>query len=307
MTRPPPRDASRDLYRRPKPKTGGSPRPEASHAAPSAATDGSGSKLVTSLANPVVKELRALHMKKERAESGLFLAEGLKLVTDALEEGWPIRTLVHATRVKDQPLVKRAIAEAGARGALVLEVSDEVLTKICRRDNPQMVVAAFEQRLRRLDELTDPHGVWVALEGIKDPGNLGTIVRTVDSVGASGVILLGDVTDPFALEAVRATMGSLFHVPLVAASLADFAAWKRARGIPVWGTHLKGAVDYRTVDWPETCVLMMGNEQSGLSDAHVVACDGIVKIPMAGKADSLNLAVATAVMLFEIRRARLTV
>jgi TrmH family RNA methyltransferase len=227
--------------------------------------------------------------------------------SDVCSSDLPIRTLVHAGRVKDQPLVAKAVATAAARGALVLEVSDEVLTKICRRDNPQMVVAAFEQRLGRLDELTEPKGVWVALEGIKDPGNLGTIVRTVDSVGASGVILVGDVTDPFALEAVRATMGSLFHVPLVAATLPEFVAWKRARGLPVWGTHLKGAVDYRSVDWPETCVLMMGNEQSGLSDAHVDACDGIVKIPMAGRADSLNLAVATAVMLYEIRRARLTV
>lgn len=302
MTRPPPRDASRDLYRRSKPKSA-APHPPAAVTAPAGEATG---KLVTSLTNPVVKDLRALHMKKERADSGIFLAEGLKLVTDALEEGWPIRTLVHATRVKDQPLVKRAIAGAKAQGALVLEVSDEVLTKICRRDNPQMVVAAFAQKLGALDDLVAPSGVWVALEGIKDPGNLGTIVRTVDSVGAAGVILLGDTTDPFALEAVRATMGSLFHVPLIAASLGDFTAWKRARGIPVWGTHLKGAVDYRTVDWPETCVLMMGNEQSGLSDAHVGACDGIVKIPMAGKADSLNLAVATAVMLYEIRRRRLS-
>lgn len=300
MTRPPPRDASRDLYRRAGHKRP-APRPEAPAPAATAA------KQVTSLANPVVKDLRALHLKKERAESGLFLAEGLKLVTDALEEGWPIRTLVHASRVKDQPLVARAVKDAKARGALVLEVSDEVLTKICRRDNPQMVVAAFEQRLGRLDDLVAPTGVWVALEGIKDPGNLGTIVRTVDSVGASGVVLIGDVTDPFALEAVRATMGSLFHVPLLAASLEDFAAWKARTAVPVYGTHLAGAVDYRSVDWPETCVLMMGNEQSGLSDAHVAACDGIVKIPMAGRADSLNLAVATAVMLYEIRRARLTV
>ena len=303
MTRPPPRDASRDLYRRPKPRPAAAPPSAPAVDVPTAGA----AKLVTSLANPVVKELRALHMKKERAESGLFLAEGLKLVTDALEEGWPIRTLVHATRVREQPLVARAAAAARARGASVLEVSDEVLTKICRRDNPQMVVAAFVQRLGSLADLPRPSGVWVVLEGIRDPGNLGTIVRTVDSVGAAGVILLGETTDPFALEAVRATMGSLFHVPLIAASLDDFVAWKRATGIRVWGTHLKGAVDYRGVAWPETCVLMMGNEQSGLSEAHVAVCDGIVKIPMAGRADSLNLAVATAVMLYEIRRARLTV
>lgn len=304
MTPKDPRGARpNDLYRRPKPHRADAPRP----AAPNEAPREEASKLVTSLTNPLVKDLRALHMKKEREERGLFLAEGLKLVTDALEVGWPIRTLVHASRVKDQPLVARAIAAAAKAGARVVEVSDDVLVKICRRDNPQMVVAAFAQRLGRLDDIPEKTGVWVALEGIKDPGNLGTIVRTVDSVGASGVILLGRTTDPFALEAVRATMGSLFHVPLVAASLEEFAAWKRARRIPVWGTHLKGAVDYRSVDWPETCVLMMGNEQSGLPEAHVAACDGIVKIPMAGHADSLNLAVATAVMLYEIRRARLAV
>lgn len=297
--RDPPRDAARDLYRRSGTRKPGGPTP------PRGEEPAGAVKAITSLANPVVKELRGLHLKKERAESGLFLAEGLKLVTDALEEGWPIRTLVHASRVKDQPLVRRAAETAKARGALVLETSDEVLTKICRRDNPQMVVAAFEQKIGRLADLTKPEGVWVALEGIKDPGNLGTIVRTVDSVGAKGVILIGDCTDPFALEAVRATMGSLFHVPLYAGDLDEFVAWKRATGIRCWGTHLKGAVDYRTVDWPETCVLMMGNEQSGLPEAHVAACDGIVKIPMAGRADSLNLAVATAVTLYEIRRARL--
>lgn len=303
MSRKDPRDASRDLYRRSKPRRPDAPPP----ARPAAETPRDGSKLVTSLTNPIVKDLRALHMKKEREESGLFLAEGLKLVTDALEVGWPVRTLVHASRVKDQPLVARAIAAASRAGARVLEVSDDVLVKICRRDNPQMVVAAFAQRLERLDDIPAKTGVWVALEGIKDPGNLGTIIRTVDSVGASGVILLDQTTDPFALEAVRATMGSLFHVPLVAATLDEFVAWKAARAIPTWGTHLAGAVDYRTVAWPETCVLMMGNEQSGLPQSHVAACDGIVKIPMAGKADSLNLAVATAVMLYEIRRERLRV
>jgi TrmH family RNA methyltransferase len=293
MTRPP-----RDLYRRPASRDDACPMPRPPEPRPST--------VVTSLTNPTVKELRGLHLKKERAETGLFLAEGLKLVRDALDAGWPIATLVHAARVKDQPQVAETVKAARAAGARVLEVSDDVLVKISRRDNPQMVVAAFHQRLGTLDGLV-PDGVWVALEGVKDPGNLGTIVRTVDSVGAKGVILLGEVTDPFALEAVRATMGSLFHVPLVAASLADFAAWKRATGVKVFGTHLKGAVDYRTVDWPQTCVVLMGNEQSGLDDAHVAVCDGIVKIPMAGRADSLNLAVATAVMLYEVRRTRLGV
>ncbi|WP_407048618.1 TrmH family RNA methyltransferase [Methyloraptor flagellatus] len=263
-------------------------------------------KEVTSLSNPLVKDLRGLHSKKERAETGLFLAEGLKLVADAIEQNWPIRTLVHAVKVREQPMVRRIADAARACGALVVEVSDDVLVKISRRDNPQMVVAAFEQRLLSLDDI-DPSGttVWVALEGIKDPGNLGTILRTVDSVGATGAILIGDTTDPFALEAVRATMGSIFHVPLAAGTMAEFAAWKAKHRVPVVGTHLKGAVDYRSIAYPEPVVLLMGNEQSGLPDAYVELCDHVVKIPMAGRADSLNLAIATAVMLYEIRRPRL--
>jgi TrmH family RNA methyltransferase len=265
-------------------------------------------KPVTSLANPVVKDMRALQLKKERQRTGLFLAEGLKLATDALAEDWPIRILAYAATVKDQPMVRRAARGALDRDALVLEVSEAVLEKISRRDNPQMVVSVFEQRFRALADIDlDRSTVWVALDRVKDPGNLGTIIRTVDSVGASGVILIGETTDPFALEAVRATMGSIFHVPVVATSAEAFMAWKRRVGVPVYGTHLKGAVDYRKVRYPEPAVLLMGNEQSGLPEALAAACDALVKIPMAGRADSLNLAVATGVMLYEMRRPRLGV
>lgn len=265
-------------------------------------------KEVTSLANPVVKDMRALQLKKERERTGLFLAEGLKLVADAIESDWPIRILAYAAKAKGQPMVAKAAKAALARGALVLEVSEDVLEKISRRDNPQMVVAVFEQRRLSLDDVDlDASTVWVALEAVKDPGNLGTILRTADSVGASGVILVGDTTDPFALEAVRATMGSIFQTPIVAATAEQLVAWKRRTGVTMVGTHLKGAVDYRKIRYPEPCVLLMGNEQSGLPDALAEACDHLVKIPMAGRADSLNLAVATAVMLYEMRRTRLSV
>ncbi|MEJ1156876.1 TrmH family RNA methyltransferase [Prosthecomicrobium sp. N25] len=261
---------------------------------------------MTSLANPVVKDIRALQLKKERARTGLFLAEGLKLVADAIQEGWPLKVLAFAAKVRQQPMVQRTVEAALAAGALVIEVNEAVLEKISRRDNPQMVVAVFEQRTLPLDAV-DLAGttVWVALETVKDPGNLGTIIRTVDSVGGAGVILVGDTTDPFALEAVRATMGSIFHVPLAVADKAGFLAWTRRTGVSVVGTHLKGAVDYRCPAYAEPMVLLMGNEQSGLPDDLAAACATLVKIPMAGRADSLNLAVATGVMLYEIRRSRL--
>ncbi len=264
-------------------------------------------KQITSLTNPIVKEIRGLALSKNRKESGLFLAEGLKLVADAVEAGWAIRTLVHASAVANQPLVQRLSATAQARGGSVIAVSAAVLEKISRRDNPQTVLGVFEQRLTATDAIR-PAGndVWVALEAVRDPGNLGTIVRTADAVGAKGVILVGSTVDPFSVEAVRATMGSIFAVPLARASMAEFARLARRWPGPVVGTHLAGKADYRAVDYRGPVLLVMGGEQAGLSADAAGLCKTLTKIPMAGKADSLNLAIATAVMLFEIRREALT-
>jgi TrmH family RNA methyltransferase len=265
-------------------------------------------KEVTSLANPIIKDIKALTNKKSREESGAFLAEGLKLVIDALELGWTIRTLVYAKAAKGKPLVEQVAAKTVAAGGLVLEVSEKVIASITRRDNPQMVVGIFDQRWRQLRDVKPKSGeTWVALDRVRDPGNLGTIIRTSDAAGASGVILVGETTDPFSLETVRATMGSVFAVPVVKATPEEFLAWKRTAGVSVVATHLAGAVDYRTIDYKKKpVVLLMGNEQSGLPDALAKEADALARIPQAGRADSLNLAVATAVMLFEARRHLLT-
>ena len=261
-------------------------------------------KEVTSLANPIVKDIKALTVKKSREESGAFLAEGLKLVIDALELGWTIRTLVYAKAAKGKPLVEQVAAKTVAAGGLVLEVSEKVIGSITRRDNPQMVVGVFEQRWRQLRDVKPKTGeTWVALDRVRDPGNLGTIIRTADAAGASGVILVGETTDPFSLETVRATMGSVFAVPVVKATPEEFLAWKKKAEVSVVATHLAGAVDYRTIDYKrKPVVILMGNEQSGLPDVLAKEADALARIPQAGRADSLNLAVATAVMLFEARR-----
>ena len=265
-------------------------------------------KEVTSLSNPIVKDIKALANKKDRDETKSFMAEGLKLVIDALELGFEIRTLVYAKNVKEKPQVVQCATKTVARGGLVLEVSEKVLASITRRDNPQMVVGIFTQRWTPLRELKPQTGeTYVALDRVRDPGNLGTIIRTADAAGASGVILVGEATDPFSMETVRATMGSVFAVPLVKTNIADFLAWKKTAGVEVVATHLAGAADYRTIDYrKKPVVLLMGNEQSGLPDELARAADALARIPQAGRADSLNLAIATGVMLFEARRHLLT-
>jgi TrmH family RNA methyltransferase len=264
-------------------------------------------KEVTSLANPLVKDIKALAQKKFRDQQNAFMAEGLKLVIDALDLGWQIRTLVFAKAGRGNAALEKVAARTVAAGGTVLEVSEKVLVAITRRDNPQMVVGVFSQKFLALKDIRADNGdVWVALDRVRDPGNLGTVIRTIDAVGAKGVILVGDTTDPFSVETVRATMGSIFAVPVARATTEAFLAWRGGFSGLVAGTHLKGAVDYRSVDFSRGPVLlMMGNEQQGLPESLAASCDRLLRIPQAGRADSLNLAVATGVMLFEIRRGAL--
>ncbi len=264
-------------------------------------------KEVTSLANPLIKDIKALAQKKFRDQQNAFMAEGLKLVIDALDLGWSIKTLVFAKAGRGNAAVEKVAARTVAAGGTVLEVSEKVLIAITRRDNPQMVVGVFSQKFLALKDVRADNGdVWVALDRVRDPGNLGTVIRTVDAVGAKGVILVGETTDPFSVETVRATMGSIFAVPVTKATPEAFLAWRNSFSGLVAGTHLKGAVDYRSVDFSRGPVLlMMGNEQQGLPDNLAESCDRLLRIPQAGRADSLNLAVATGIMLFEIRRGAL--
>ncbi|MEX6508526.1 TrmH family RNA methyltransferase [Jiella sp. M17.18] len=261
-------------------------------------------KEVTSASNPLVKDIRALAQKKHREETGLFLVEGLKLVIDGLDAGWELSTLVIAKAASDNPLLAKTAARAVASGADVIEASAKVLEAITRRDNPQSAAGVFRRRLASLGEIDlSGKAVAVVLDRVRDPGNLGTVLRTADAAGASGVVLVGDTVDPFSLETVRATMGSIFAVPIARAKEAEFLTWRsRIKGLVV-GTHMRGETDYRAPDYgAQPVLLMMGNEQAGLSDALAETCDVLVRIPQAGRADSLNLAVATGVMLFEARR-----
>lgn len=261
---------------------------------------------VTSLANPEIKQIRALALPKNRKQSGLFIAEGLKLVADAVETGWEIVTLVYGDRAAGQPLLQRLAAGVHARGGSVIEATEAVLAKITRRDNPQTVVAVVRQRLVKPPGLVSGTApLYVALEGVRDPGNLGTILRTIDAVGGDGAILVGETVDPFSIEAVRATMGSIFHVPLSRMTGSAFLDWRRGWPGTVIGTHLAGSDDYRAATYDGPVLLVMGAEQAGLTPALAEACDRLVRIPMAGRADSLNLAIATGVMLYEISRDRL--
>ncbi len=255
---------------------------------------------IVSPANPVLKSLKALADKKARREQGLFLAEGLRVCTEALQSGRVPRTLIFAADAEGHPLMQALIAAtAGARGTVIRSTRD-LLHRLTGKDNPQAVAAAYaipDTSLARIDRAAAP--LWVVAENLKDPGNLGTMLRTCDAVGAGGVILLDQSCDPFSLEATRASMGALFTRHVARATGDEFLAWLRAGPGQLVGAALAGnTVDYRQHRFAAPTFLFMGNEQSGLPAQYAAACDALVRLPMHGTADSLNVAVATAVLLY---------
>lgn len=257
---------------------------------------------ITSAANPQIKTLKSLHMKKGRAETGLFLAEGARLAVEAADLGvWP-EILVFSPAALSRDQVRTLLGQAEARRVHLIETNEGVLAQISKRDNPQTVIGAYKQRLTPLQEISGD--TIVALEGIRDPGNLGTILRTADSTGAGGVILVGESCDPFSVEAVRASMGSLFAMKLARASFEDLLSFKKERSASMMGLSLKGAALDADRPAPARAIVLMGNEQSGLPPEMEAACDLLVKLPMRGRADSLNLAIATGVMLYDLWRRR---
>ncbi|MCH9808583.1 MAG: RNA methyltransferase [Alphaproteobacteria bacterium] len=260
-------------------------------------------KPIASLQNDRVKAIRALDMRKVRREKGLFVAEGASVLISAREAGWVPESLVYEPKGASSPLVRGLIDEALKAGVEVLEVTPAVLAKVSSKENPQAVLGVFKQRFAGVPLVggVAQEAVWLVLEAVRDPGNLGTIMRTVDAVGAAGIILVGDCCDPYSRECIRATMGSVFAVPLVKMAVEDFVEWQAAWRGDVVGLHLSGAEDFRTPDYREPVLVLMGSEGPGLSDELTAACSRRVKIPMAGRLDSLNLAVATALTLYQIR------
>jgi TrmH family RNA methyltransferase len=253
---------------------------------------------ITSAANPLIKHLKGLHAKKGRAESGLFLGEGLRLALEAAEMGRMPHILLYAAEALERPAARSLVHRLAEAGAKCVETTPALLAAVSKRDNPQTVVAAYPQALSPLSDLAGA-GLIIALQAVRDPGNLGTIFRTADAVGAGGVVLLDQVCDPFAVETVRASMGSLFAIRLARAEFAAFDGWRRSQKLQMIGLSLKGRHGPEAYDAAKPTVLLMGNEQSGLLPDHEAACDALVKLPMRGRADSLNLAVATAVIAYD--------
>lgn len=254
---------------------------------------------ITGFSNPTVKFMRSLREKKHRRRERRFLAEGLRLLTDARESGMLPELLAMATSRAPHPLLDALEADVLAGGGEVVEMDPDILAKVTGKDNPQSLAGVFVEPatgLDRLDRGAAP--IWLVAQALRDPGNIGTMLRTGDAVGAGGLILIDDCADPFSVEAVRASMGAVFTQQIATARWEEFEPWLRSGAGQLVAASLRDPADYRAASYQSPCFLMVGNESQGLPKAYEAACDLRVRIPMHGRADSLNAAIAGAVLAY---------
>jgi len=265
-------------------------------------------ELITSGGNPVVKRVRLLADRKHRRREGTFVVEGTQPVWQAVEAGADIEILLVAPGLLGRSAAARRITAMIAgqqeRGIRVARLSDEVFTRISGREGPSGLAAIVRGRLAALAGLAaGPAAVFVALHGIGNPGNLGTIIRTANAAGAAGMVLVGQTTDPYDPAAVRASMGALFTLPVAhAAGPAEFFGWTAAAGVTVVTTSARAGQSFWDASYPRPLALLLGAEGAGLPAAVLARGDRQVQIPMSGTAESLNLAVAAGLLLYEVKR-----
>lgn len=258
--------------------------------------------LISSRSNPKIKSVRALRRKKTRQESGQFMAEGIRHVGEAFEAKAEINSAYYAPDLLRGRFADDLIVKLQSSGIPVYETTVDVFSSMSEKDNPQGILAIVNQANESLSKLNPGNFPWgVALASPQDPGNIGTILRTIDAVGASGLILLENSADPYHPSAVRASMGTLFWHPIVQADFHTFKSWVENQGYTVYGTSASGDIGVQEINqYVRPCILLMGSEREGLSSDQSQICSKTIRLPMLGRATSLNLAVATGVMLYNM-------
>jgi TrmH family RNA methyltransferase len=260
--------------------------------------------LISSAANPLIKRIRLLAERRHRRREGAFVVEGIQPVWQAVEAGADIEVLVVAPDLLRPPAARAMISSEEERGTRVARVTSELFARIAGRDGPAGLAAIVRAQPVPLTALDVPAGaLFVTLHEPGNPGNVGTIIRTASAVGAAGVILTGAATDPYDPAAVKASMGALFDVPVAAAASAqEFLHWSASRQITVAAASARGERSLWEAEFPAPLALLLGSEGEGLPGPLLDQVGLHVRIPMVGTAESLNLAVAAGVLLYEVRR-----
>lgn len=265
-------------------------------------------QMVTSAANPRIRLLKSLQSVKGRRESGLFPAEGLRL-TGEIKAPWKAETVALSASFYDanRDALPQVVTDTLQAGGDVLCVPDALFGTLCETQHPQGILAAVRRPEMRPDDIAAGNTPFIiALENVQDPGNAGTILRTADAAGADGILLSKGCVDIFSPKAVRASMGSVFHIPAVYTDdLRGTLRRLQETGIRVFAAYLDGSRSLYDADLSGGSVILIGNEGSGLSADVAEMADERIRIPQPGRAESLNASAAAAVIIYEALRQRL--
>ena len=262
--------------------------------------------LISSRSNPKIKRVRALKQRKGRQESGLFAVEGIFHVGEAVAASEAGRVnldaIYFAPDLLNSDFAKGLIHSQVERGLPSYATTAAVFESIADKENPQGILAVVRSKPYNLTELSPRNLPWgIALIAPQDPGNVGAVMRTIDAVGANGLLLLDNSVDPYHPGVVRSSMGALFWYPVVRARFDDFIDWTRQHAYFIYGTSANRGIDYREVEaYQRPLILLMGSEREGLTSDQAAVCEKVIRIPMGGRVTSLNLAVATGVMSYTI-------
>ncbi len=260
-------------------------------------------QVITSLQNTTVKLVAALHAKKQRDKLGLFIAEGIRLVEEAAAE-WPLHCFVYSEKLLLQPRGVALISTLEEKGARGLLVSDAVYQKISLTESAQGILALIPKRATKMtDWNTEQLGCIAVLDEIQDPGNVGAIIRTAAAANCSAVVLTSGCADPFSDKAVRAAMGALFKIPVVEnVAREELSAYCRENRIRLIATCLEGATSYEKLNYMGRNAIIFGNEGNGVHAELIKVSHDKIKIPLYHEVESLNVAAAAAVILYEVLR-----
>ena len=257
-------------------------------------------ELISSTSNPLVKQIRALRQRKGRDETGLFLVEGIHPVGEAVEAGWGIEMLVYAPDQLTSDFARHLVNEQNQINVHCTAMTSALFNTIAEKENPQGILAIVHKRHQSLEDVEiGKIRYGVALVTPQDPGNVGTILRTLDAVGGDWLFLLNGGVDPYHPSSVRASMGTIFWKTIVLAAFDEFVRWTRRNGYRLVGSSAHAETDYRAFQrGDQPTILIFGSEQKGLSKEQRLACDLCLSIPMKGRASSLNLAIAAGILLY---------
>lgn len=256
------------------------------------------------VAQVLAKIKRLQYNRSYRDKKGLFFAEGIRNFVEAVDQGFPIDALLYSEKLLISPVARKLVRRLKRDGVPFARVSPEQFRIISKTEHASGVGAIFHQQVQKLDQIKpNDHICWTVLSNIRSLGNFGTLLRTSTAIGASGFILVGDNIDPFDPNVVRATMGAIFKQKVVRTTIEQLHSWIKLYKLQVIGASPSGLVDYDRVSYTHPTILMLGNERSGLTQEEQAMCQNIVRIPMIDGMDSLNVAVAGSLLLYEVFRA----